>query len=203
MLKLASRFFLCLLVTSCFAVAEPPLANRLPYENFSNFGFAKIEKVDGKEVVSVRLPGWRQKLVDMEYTVEVPVTRVVEEEVTKNGKVVKEIREVTDMVTENRVRQIPEYTGKGPVKGDLPLSGMKAWSTKGKLLTEMELKNAFEKVSYILCLMQEPAKGEAPLDPFMASALRSDLIILFSPELRDLYYTNVEETPSDATGKPN
>jgi hypothetical protein len=181
----------------CFVFAQAPLAKRLPSENFSCVGVAKLEKLGREEFLAIRLPGWHQKIVEELYTVQVPVYKTVLEEVNKDGKIVEETREISEMVTETRTRQIAQYIAREPVKGQVTLEGLKAWDTKGKLLSKDELKKTVEKTTYILCLMQDPPEGEAPFEPFMAGALRSDLIFLYSEKMIDLYNSIVAEMPQE------
>jgi hypothetical protein len=179
--------------------ADKPLANHVPNSDITGLVLAKFQNVEGEAKVGLRIPAWKEELQTEEYTVEIPVTEIRTQEVTKNGKKVIEEVEVTVTKTETRTGTITKYSPKESIKGEVALESIRAWSLKGKELTAAELKEVLSKTSYLLCLYEEPEEGTPPLDPFFANAFRSDLVIVYSDAINELLQSSLEpEAPPAA-----
>ena len=188
-----SMYLVMISLLSCALTAEEPLAKRLPTDDLTSTFLAKYQKTGDKEVVAIRLSKWKAepKLRTYQITVEVVETRtrVVKD---KSGNEVEQEYEVKVPVTEERTESFVEYTPLLPLKGEVLLTDLKAWNIKGKPLTSDELKTALTKPTYLFGLSEEPKANQPPIDPFFASALRSDLIFVHSPKINELYEQSIE-----------
>jgi len=178
--------------------ADKPLSKNFPETDITGIVLAKFQEIEGKGMVAVRIPAWKETMTTETYSVEVPVVRT--EEVTEviDGKERVRTVNVTSTAAETRTKLVATYTAKDPVKGEVAIEKIKAWNMKGEPLTTAKLKESLSKTVYLVCLYAEPAEGVPPLDPFFANAFRSDALIVFSEDIDMLLGDALEPAPERA-----
>jgi len=179
------------LVLSSSVLGQGPIARSAPVDDLSSLAIAKISG-DTKKVV-VRVPGWRIEYETKEVEVPVTVTTEIEQVVEEDGqKKVKKVQ-VPKQVMQKQAQTISKLIPKASVRGEIAVRDMKVWTTKGKQLTPTEVESLLAKTTYLFALTAEPAPGEPPMDPFFANALRSDVLLVFSPKLLEVFLESIEE----------
>lgn len=183
---------------NCVWAFQSPIAETVPVDDLSSLAIGKIST--DKETVVVRVPGWKieyeTKVVDVPVTVETEVEQAYEE----NGETKTRVVKVPKQVMQKQTQTISNLIPKASVRGEVPVKDMKVWTTKGKLLSAAEVQEVLAKTTYLFALTAEPAKGKPPMDPFFANALRSDVLLVYSPKLLDVFLESIEEE-EDPTAK--
>lgn len=141
----------------------------------------------------MRVPGWRIEYETKEVEVPVTITTEIEQFVEEDGqKKVKKVQ-VPKQVMQKQTQTISKLIPKSSVRGEIPIREMKVWTTKGKQLTPTEVESLLAKTTYLFALTAEPDPGKPPMDPFFANALRSDVLLVFSPKLLEVFLDSIEE----------
>lgn len=181
---------------NCVWAFQSPLAEAVPVDDLSSLAIGKIST--DKETIVVRVPGWKieyeTKVVDVPVTVETEVEQTYEE----NGETKTKLVKVPKVVMQKETQTISNLIPQASVRGEVPVKDMKVWTTKGKLLSTAEVQEILAKTTYLFALTAEPAKGKPPMDPFFASALRSDVLLVYSPKLLDVFLESIEEEEEPA-----
>lgn len=173
--------------------ADEPIASRMPSDDLSSTFLAKYQKIGEKEVIALRIPKWKVNMAvrTREVTLTSPEvrTRTVKD---KNGNEVEQTYIIGVPTKQTITENYRKHSPLPPVKGEIPLADIKAWNIKGKAITSEELKIALAKPTHLFGLAEEPEANQPPIDPFYATAFRSDLIFVYSPKLNALYEQSFE-----------
>lgn len=184
---------------NCVQAFQDPIAQAAPIDDLSSLAIAKISS--DKKTVVVRVPGWKIEYETKEVEVPVTVLTEVEQSYEEEGQTKTKVVKVPKEVLQKQTQTISNLIPKESVRGEVPVNEMKVWSTKGKRLSVAEVQEALAKTSYLFALTAEPKEGKPPMDPFFANALRSDVLLVYSPKLLDVFLESIDEEEEPAKAK--
>lgn len=184
---------------NCTQAFQDPIAQAVPIDDLSSLAIAKIST--DKKMVVVRVPGWKIEYETKEVDVPVMVLTEVEQSYEEDGKTKTKVVKVPKEVLQKQTQTFSNFIPKESVRGEVPVNEMKVWTTKGKLLSIAQVQEALAKTSYLFALTAEPKEGKPPMDPFFANALRSDVLLVYSPKLLDVFLESIEEEEEPAKAK--
>jgi hypothetical protein len=184
---------------NCAQAFQDPIAQAVPVDDLSSLAIAKISS--DKKTVVVRVPGWKIEYETKEVEVPVTVITEVEQSYEEEGKTKTKVVKVPKEVLQKQTQTLSNLIPKESVRGEVPVNEMKVWTTKGKRLSVAEVQEALAKTSYLFALTAEPKEGKPPMDPFFANAFRSDVLLVYSPKLLDVFLESIEEEEEPAKAK--
>ncbi len=147
---------------------------------FANLSFAKISE-DKKTVQFVR-PALQYVDSVREVQKTVMTTQTRTKTVSEGGeeKTITYTIQVPQTTTEMQTYRVPVVASNFPERFNVAIEKISAWDLAGNAIDGATLATRLQKAAYVLAKEEDP-KNFFPMDSFYASALRSDLIVIYLP----------------------